>query len=251
MGVCRVWGSMVLWGLCFLGVCSARVSVMFRGLWCSGVCAVWGPHFLGSAVLEGLCCSRLCIACGSVLLKALDFGSSPHPPSLLPPSRGSPGPLPHRLFQLPFPSSRCSRPSQRCHLPAGPSPAPILDPSSPCFSRTCCSQPSVSRLPPRAPAPPVLLLPGICPRVPSSHSPGKGVTRTQIRGPDAHPRGHPAGMRAGTGTGHGVWWHQRGLLSQCCDRRSCRGSPSPLGFDVQAGGCVDRRYLTPVGIKSR
>lgn len=280
MGVCSVWRSVVLWGLWFLGVCGARVSVMFRGLWRSGVCAVWGPHFLGSAVLGGLWCSAVCAvwgvcsARGSVLLEALrcwgvhvaqGSGFWLFPTSGIPAPSFSLRPLPRRRFQLPFPSSRRSRPSQRCHLPAGPSPAPILDPSSPCFSRTCCSQPSVSRFPPRAAAPPVLPRPGICPSRPHGkgtgfrpwgrgrwcHGPSEGVTRTQIRGPDAHPRGHPAGMRAGIGTGHGDWWHQRGLLPPCCDRRSYRASPSSLGFHVRAGGCVDRGYLTPVGIKSR
>lgn len=37
LGVCDIWGPMVLWGLCFLGVCSAQASVVFRGLWCSGL----------------------------------------------------------------------------------------------------------------------------------------------------------------------------------------------------------------------
>lgn len=187
-------GPMVLWGLCFLGVCSAQASVMLRGLCCSGVCTVWSLDFWGSAVLEGLCCSRFCVPRCSMLLQALDFVSSPHPSLLspLPPSCCSPCPLPCRHFQLPFPSSRYSRPSQRCHLPAGSSPALILDPSSPCSSWTCCSQPFVSRLPLWVPAlppfPPVLPVPGICPSCP--HGRGQdsvrgdaatgAVTRTQI-----------------------------------------------------------------------
>ncbi|XP_064281881.1 syntaxin-3 isoform X3 [Passer domesticus] len=154
-------------------------------------------------------------------------------------------------------------PSQRCHLPAGCSPALLLEPSSP-----CCSQPSVSRFPPRAPAAPplplVLLSLGSAPHVPTERDripsvgtrplvpqPQRGVTRTQTRGPDSHPRGHPGGMRAGIGTGRGVWRHQRGFLSPCCDKTEPSGSPSPRGFDVRAGGCVGHGHLTPAVIKSR
>ncbi|XP_014113316.1 PREDICTED: syntaxin-3 isoform X2 [Pseudopodoces humilis] len=132
-------------------------------------------------------------------------------------------------------------------IPAMSRPGGILDPSSPCSSRTCCSQPSVSRFPPRVPPlpfPPILPLPGICSSCPHEKGldsdsvrplgtrppvpqPQRRVTRTQIRGPGARLRGRPGGMRARKGTGHGVWWHQRGLLSPCCDRRICRG-PHPL-----------------------
>ncbi|XP_015487228.1 syntaxin-3 isoform X1 [Parus major] len=133
-------------------------------------------------------------------------------------------------------------------IPAMSPPGGILDPSSPRSSRICCSQPSVSRFPPRVPAPlpfpPILPLPGICSSCPHGKGqdsdsvrplgtrppvpqPQRRVTRTQIRGPGARLHGHPGGMRARKGTGHGVWWRQRGLLSPCCDRRICRG-PHPL-----------------------
>lgn len=182
-------------GSVFRGICSAQASVMFRGLWCSGVCAVWGLHFLGFAVLEGLSCSRVCVPRRSVLLQALDFVSSPHPFLAIP--------APFFLLQSlsPSPPAPPAPLSFLQTLPTIPamSPALILDPSSPCSSRTCCSQPSVSRFPPRAPAPPpfppVLPLPGICPSCPhgrgqdSVHGDAATAASAPARGDkDANPR---------------------------------------------------------------
>lgn len=182
------------------------------------------------------------------MLQALDFVSCPHPslPFPLPPSCCSPCPLPSPsdASSSPFPppdapdhpsdvTSRRAPPRHRSWTPPLPAPPGPAAPSPPCpgsrrgFQHRRLPRPSCRSLgsAPHVPTegdriPPVgtrLLVP----------QPQRGVTRTQIRGPDAHPRGHPGGMRAGIGTGHGVWWHQRGLLSPCCDRRRCRG-PRPL-----------------------
>lgn len=221
LGARGALGSAFFGGLQCSGVGDVQGSLVLRGLCCSG------SAFLGSAVLEGLCCSRVCVPRGSVLLRALDFVSSPHPalPSPLPPCCCSSRPLPHRRLQLPFPSSRHSRPSQRCHLPAGSSPALILDPSCPCSSRTCRSQPSVSRFPPGSPPfPPVLPLPGIRPSCP--HGRGRdsvrgdaatGATAPAKGDKDTNPWAGRSPARAqGQDAGFG------GLLSPWCDRRSCR-----------------------------
>lgn len=206
-----------------MGTRGALGSVFSGGLQCSGICGVQGSLVLralcclGFAVLEGVCSSGVRVAPGSgFCLLPISIFESP-----LPPSCWSPRPLPRRCLQLPFPSFRRSRPSQRCHLPAGSSPALILDPSSPCSSRTCCSQPSMSRFPPRSPAPPPFPpdppLPGICPSCP--HGRGQdsvlGDAATAVSAPargdkDTNPR---AGRRSSRWNEGGNRDRTRGLMA--------------------------------------
>lgn len=229
-----------------MGLCNTEASVVFWRLWCSGVCTVWDLHFLGSAVLG------VCVARGSVLLEGLCSSGlrvAPGSGFCLFPASISAIPAPSFLLQSPSPSP-----------PAPPAPLFLLQtlPTIPAMSPPGGILPGTDPGPLLSLLLPDLLLPALRVPVPVAGSstaafparpagpwnpplvslrrgqdssvgmrpqmaqPQRRVTRTQIRGLDAHPREHPGGMRAGTGTGRGVWWHQRGLLSPCCDRESCQ-----------------------------